>query len=97
MALFRRGFFAPNKDVVLVEDDYLGGTNTSGQVGQMGWNFGAIAGTNTLSQSVVAEANHYGIAKLTTGSAAAGNGIAMWLGNLSNTLQNLDTTVWDMF
>ena len=97
MALFRRGFFAPNKDVVLVEDDFLGGTNTSGQVGQNGWNFGAIAGTNTLSQSIVAEANHYGIAKLTTGSAAAGNGIAMWLGNSAITLLNLDTTIWDMF
>ena len=97
MALFRKGFFAPNKDVVLVEDDFLGGTNTSGQVGQNGWNFGAIAGTNTLSQSIVAEANHYGIAKLTTGSAAAGNGIAMWLGNSAITLLNLDTTIWDMF
>jgi|GEM_PF-4685985 len=67
-----------SEDLYLLEDDFIGGNNTAGDIGEAGWNEVGV-GTETFA-GIDAEADHAGIWRFGTG-AISGDDCDIWLGD----------------
>ncbi len=56
-----------------LREDFVGGTNTDGQIGNLGWRIFGVTGVTSNSAYIIGEANHPGIFHLSTANSSGAN------------------------
>lgn len=84
-------------NTIEIRDDFIGGTNTAGQVGQLGWTTTNIVGTPTFGYQASTLYPNQGIYRITS-SAVSGVGGSMYTaGSFVQSTNSFNKNSWDSF
>jgi hypothetical protein len=81
----------------ILRDDFIGGTNADGQVGELGWRRITLAGSPAFAYISPSENNHHGIISLTPPATLNQGGSLILGGSSLAPLRNFDSIGWDSY
>lgn len=81
----------------MLRDDFIGGTNADGQVGELGWRRITLAGTPTFAYVSPTENSHHGIVSLAAPATLNQGGSFILGGSNLAPIRDLNSAGWDSY
>ena len=83
-----------DQTIATLDEDFIGGTNGDGQIGQLGWRLYSISGTNSTTY-IAGTSAHPGQFQFASGASSGNGGVVTLLGSSQMTFE-IGSAAWEL-